>query len=140
MGCRQTRQKHKENFCNIIGNFCQGVCKILKTSNSTERQNLNRIMQYKAFILHFILTCARMIVYISGKSQWDIWLEIQQNQDRNNDLIQNRTNYEPAEKDKHMVLTGKYIAWGLIVFGALIDFVSIKYPALARSLFHVEML
>ena len=39
-----------------------------------------------------------------------------------------------------MVLTGKYIAWGLIILGALIDFISIKKPSFARSLFHLEML
>ena len=48
-------------------------------------------------------------------------------------------NSETSE-DKSLVAFGKYSAWALLVSGALIDIVSIKYPCAARSLFHIEML
>ena len=38
------------------------------------------------------------------------------------------------------VLAGKLIAWTLLIIGALIEFLSIKYPYLARILFHLETL
>ena len=38
------------------------------------------------------------------------------------------------------IIAGKYVAWVLLITGFTIDLLCLKWPYLARSLFHIEML
>ena len=47
---------------------------------------------------------------------------------------------EPAQNLEKYILAGRYLAWGLLITGLTIDLLCLKWPCLARALFHIEML
>ena len=83
-------------------------------------------MHNRAFVLHCMVTLARLIEYSSGRSMWDRWED-----------------QDPSYKDdsiKTYLTYGKFTAWSLLVLGLIIDLLCFKWRGLARLIFHVEMM